>query len=379
MTSLLGIHPDGSYDVLPHWESIRTTHGSGLGVVDNIEVKSVEGAMDVTPYDRLAVYEAPRLHGPYDIRGLTKSREAREVIVNGVSNYYWEPRIAAQSLSTGVRIGDAVASVAAAHRLVEPFRTWWADDDFFEYSVTQLVIGIRSARTFAELVSFVETWGFTAYSQHDTRVNEVDASRIRQDPAIVLRSRYPFIGTRVVYQTATYPEDEPNARLSNIKLELLPQVVAPAVVPSSVYDVAVADWANRPGRFQERRIETITLNFGFAEDYSYGAEGSPGPDGQPTLYLDPEDGDDISGYTRRLKRWEMQNESLTVTVMVRGDEGNHIVPHQIVKLPLNEGEDWRVVSVAHNWNAGDYWRDLHMALWQGFAYTYPETPGPVDD
>ena len=277
-----------------------------------------------------------------------------------------------------------IDSFLAEYGGVEPFRTWFqatASDDLtdeypsIELAKNTIFADISSAQEFSAIIQALEKWGITTYT--DFRDIRVTPQSLGATVLIQVRPLFPVFILRGghVYPPVDLVTASFNAQggLANVAVNQVSATPAPPEeFDANNFNLDTQDYANRPGLWRTRQIESSQRNFiiGTQQLFSTGTA-------EPVIYSN-ELAAPYARYDNELIRWRLQNESILSTLIIpyqdaasaSPDSAFH--PHQILSLPtsgLTSGiggeEQWRVISAKHRWRGGAYSQELRVALWQG--------------
>ena len=345
--SVLAYRPNSSAGVeVPRWDRVSVTEGSGLGVADAVQVTGSDpewGDRLMQTYDRLAVLEDLGsdlvAYGPFDITTVDQSGERRGWVASGVKNYYWEQQLADTDQSSQRSVLAEIAGAFDRYAAFPPYRGW--GDELKALIRSLLDAGAQGATNWDELVSVVERWGFTMFSE----IAWPDHA-----PRAMVIPRYPLEGG----------PDAPTApRLGGGS-------AAPALIEGRYaldedsVQIRLVERANPPGGWQTRRIVSTDRNFVNADVTTY-VSGTR----TPTHFIDlAETG--LAAASGDLARWQMQNECLrlqaTLALPPQGVMAN-LAPHQ--RFEARE-RTWRLVGVTRAQEGLRRTVELDAMLWQGF-------------
>ena len=381
-----------------------------MGVADTCSVVLTGPALalsDLTEYTSIFLVGDSRPRalflGPYDLRAFNLAGEARLLSLQGVKNRYWEHRLVEQgtflrdlpegagNVERGRTLEGLLATFQQDYGDTEPYQTWFAptgpDDLSSEYPTLELVqniiyADIAAAQEFAAIIQAFERWGITvftevdAFTTGDARLSIQELIRVRPLFPVFLSAGYPSI-ERISAQVASV-----QGRVSNVVTEQIPAIQrGPDNIDNNLM-LRTEDYANRPGLWRTRRIDSAQRNYLLGNHTLFSTGGD-----EPIIYR-REYAAPFARYDNELTRWRLQNEALTRTINIPYAEASAVTPadafhpHQIVSFPttgLTRGiqgrEDWRIISVTHAWSGGAYTQTLHGALWQGPFVAVDRTVG----
>ena len=385
--------------------SLSITDGSGLGVDDTISLtipgfigKVSELADRIYVLQPVAGGQEDIFHGPYDLQDMPVTGPEGMVTLKGRKNLHWEAEIASQETEEEKRLIAEIKSkfLAGADLTTrEPYKTWLSylsegiQDDpntpevesISTFLAETLNADLAKATDFGGIVSTAERWGLTIHSDIDIDTGSI--ALIFTSPLEVIRTRYPLEPKAIVVQGRQEPADEfagvvqtlhrTTRAITRRQLRQIPGITLDTYDESPSYSFPSV--VNRPGRYRTRKIVAGQRTLGVGEDVIVIDEGADAPE----LFIE-----DTTQYLTRIfvemKRWELQNTSMTakITVPKREGEGNdvidltqHVIPRMIVKSPnpcYPDLDDWRVVGVTRQWDQDAYSEFYDLALHQGYFY-----------
>lgn len=352
--SVLAYRPNSTTGVaVPRWDRVSATEGSGLGVADAVQVAGSDpewGDLLMETYDRLAVLEDlgadTVAYGPFDITTVDQTGEHLGWVANGVKNYYWEQQLADTDQSVQESVLAEIAGAFDRYAAYPPISGW--DSELRAYIRSLLDEGVQGATGWDELVSAVERWGLTMFSERSWPDHAARAMAI---------PRYPLEGG---------PAAPTAARLGSGS-------AAPALIEGRYtldedsVQIRLVERANPPGGWSNRRIVSTDRNFVNADVTSYSSGTRP-----PTHFLDLA-ATGLAAASADLARWQMQNECLrldaTLALPPEGVMAN-LAPHQLFEA---RDRTWRLVGVTRTQAGLRRTVELEAMLWQGFF----QQPAPL--
>ena len=387
------IKPDNTHVSIPYNQlnEITLTDGSGLEVANQILVKyKLDEDLDNPNINILDlinfkyIYVVQRvvdelrgnaihdvIHGPYDVIDEDYDNESRLVTINGTLNLFWEERLSVAGTPTEADIVAQINTLfdTANYGGIEPYKGW-IESMGLQTLLSYIQADIIKVKTFSELVSALERWGFTGYTQTGLFTVVFDGRNITRvaDQQVVFVPRYPVNGRpsfkRVEYQLNTLTGYTDLVDVTTTRLKPFEQVRL--TVPAA---------QNTVGSYAERRIVSGFRAFAYADDVSYLKSGKAGVG--PVIYKDNIVGQALTQLEHDNIRWDLQNTAVEVSLQdvwpmpdIRFPNtplfplASYIVPHQRFR---SLGYTWRAESVTHSWKSGEgYIRTINSYLWQGF-------------
>lgn len=384
------IQPDNTHVPVPYSQlnEIMLTDGSGLSVANQITVKyKLEEDLDVNPdvislINYTHIYVVQRVidtlrgdaihdvvHGPYDVLTEDYDNESRLITITGTQNLFWEERLSIAGTATEVNIVNQIHSLfdVSNYGNIEPYKGW-IDSMGLETMLGFINADLIKVKAFSELVSALERWGFTGYTQAGI------SGVFRKPEQVVFVPRYPVDGrpsfNRVEYQLQTrrgYVDLDAVILHSNFEIFENVKLTIPAAV-------------NRPDTYKTRRIVSGFRAFAYSDDVQYLLSGDEKVG--PVIYKDNLLGQALTQLEHDTTRWELQNTSVEVSFEDSWPMPDvhfpntplfplhfYIVPHQRLR---ELGYSWRVESVTHKWSSSEgYIRTINAYLWQGFFERVP--------
>jgi len=270
--------------------------------------------------------------GPYDVLSAGISGEEMRRRLSGAVAHHFEAEVADRDDESSIygAIIDAVASYAAR----TPWTDWIATRQSALFMRQSVAAELFRADSLAATRQILAKWGLTV-------IPTMSGSGTSISYGVEVRPLFPLL------------------RGIDIPLD--------AAYLSAAREIEMADGANAPGRFRDRRIVGMHRRLGVIEDDPILVESGAT---KPALYLAPTGNLLSMELAVHVERWRLQNSSMSCRIVYyRYDPA--IVPQRIITLPADYTGDeadtaWHIESIHHRWDADQGYRaEIAAALWQG--------------